>query len=106
MTFHCSSSIPLGSRIMAVADIFTAITEDRPYRAGMPDHKAAGVLTSMVADNSICSYVVSMLMDNFEMINDIRKMAQQQSSAEYKGLMEPFDWSNSHQNSMHQTLRL
>lgn len=26
----------MGARIMAVADVLTAITEDRPYRAGMP----------------------------------------------------------------------
>jgi HD-GYP domain-containing protein (c-di-GMP phosphodiesterase class II) len=34
--FHYESSrIGTGSRIMAVADIFTAVAEDRPYRSGM-----------------------------------------------------------------------
>ena len=34
--FHLKDeNIPVGSRIMAVADIFTAITEPRPYREGM-----------------------------------------------------------------------
>lgn len=28
--------IPLGARIMAVADMFVAMTEDRPYRKGLP----------------------------------------------------------------------
>ncbi|MBF0480216.1 MAG: response regulator [Desulfovibrionaceae bacterium] len=36
--------IPLGSRIIAVADAFDAMTSDRPYRKGMPEHKALGVI--------------------------------------------------------------
>ena len=33
--------IPLPSRIMAIADVFTALTEDRPYRKGMTPPEAA-----------------------------------------------------------------
>ncbi|MBA7708342.1 Cyclic di-GMP phosphodiesterase [subsurface metagenome] len=32
--------IPLGARILAVADSFDAMTSDRPYRAAMPASKA------------------------------------------------------------------
>ncbi|MFW5836706.1 MAG: HD-GYP domain-containing protein, partial [Desulfovibrionaceae bacterium] len=39
--------LDLGSRIMAVADVFTAVTEDRPYRAGMDRKSALQVLQSM-----------------------------------------------------------
>ena len=39
--FHLKADeLPLGSRIMAVADIFAALTEDRPYRQGMQPQKA------------------------------------------------------------------
>ena len=34
------TSIPLGARIVAVADTFDAMTSDRPYRAGMPFREA------------------------------------------------------------------
>ncbi len=34
------SSIPLGARILAVADAFDAMTSDRPYRKGMPPWEA------------------------------------------------------------------
>jgi HD-GYP domain-containing protein (c-di-GMP phosphodiesterase class II) len=51
----------LGSRIIAVADVFTAITEDRPYRKGMTEEAAREVLSSMVADNALCPYVVSLM---------------------------------------------
>ena len=87
--FHLrDTDIPLGARIMAVADIFTAITEDRPYRKGMEKEQAKTVLTGMVEDGSICPYVVSLLMDNFEMLNDVRIAAQQTAAGEYQAYME------------------
>lgn len=36
--------IPLGARILAVADTFDALTSDRPYRAGMSIERASRVL--------------------------------------------------------------
>jgi HD-GYP domain-containing protein (c-di-GMP phosphodiesterase class II) len=37
-------SIPLGSRIIAVADAFGAMTADRPYRQAMLNHQALEVM--------------------------------------------------------------
>lgn len=37
-------SIPLGSRIIAVADVFSAMTSDRPYRKAMPVEEAINVM--------------------------------------------------------------
>jgi HD-GYP domain-containing protein (c-di-GMP phosphodiesterase class II) len=34
------AKMPLGARIVAVADTFDAMTTDRPYRKGMPPWKA------------------------------------------------------------------
>jgi HD-GYP domain-containing protein (c-di-GMP phosphodiesterase class II) len=87
--FHLTSKdIPLGARIMAVADIFTAITENRPYRKGMTNEQVINVLNSMVNDQSICPFVVAILMDNFDLINEIRKEAQWKSSIEYNYFIE------------------
>jgi HD-GYP domain-containing protein (c-di-GMP phosphodiesterase class II) len=36
--------IPLETRVMTVADIFDALTADRPYRAGMPVADALAIL--------------------------------------------------------------
>jgi HD-GYP domain-containing protein (c-di-GMP phosphodiesterase class II) len=88
--FHLrGESISLGSRIVAVADIFTAITEDRPYRKGMSLDDAVAVIKAMVEDNSICSYVAAMLMDNLSMIDESRKEAQQKSKVVYNYIMRP-----------------
>ena len=39
-----AQSIPLGSRIIAVADAYCALTEDRPYRKAMSNEKAMNVI--------------------------------------------------------------
>ena len=41
-------SIPLGSRIIAVADAYSAMTSDRPYRMAMDAGKALEIITSEV----------------------------------------------------------
>jgi putative nucleotidyltransferase with HDIG domain len=37
-------AIPLGARIIAVADAFDAMTSDRPYRKGLPPRKALDII--------------------------------------------------------------
>lgn len=44
---YAGEELCLASRIMAVADVFTAVTEDRPYRRGMTLTKALEVLAAM-----------------------------------------------------------
>jgi HD-GYP domain-containing protein (c-di-GMP phosphodiesterase class II) len=39
------AAIPLGARIVAVADVFDALTSDRPYRAALPRATALAYLT-------------------------------------------------------------
>jgi len=51
------------SRIMTVCDIYQALTEDRPYREGMPKEKALGIIDSMVGVGNIDSSVVKALKE-------------------------------------------
>ena len=81
---HKGQDLSLGSRIMAVADVFTAITEDRPYRKEMPSERALQVLQQM-ADNSVLdSNIVSLLRVHFDEINSTRIAAQAEASKEYQ----------------------
>jgi len=41
-------SIPLGSRIIAAADAYCAMTSDRPYRKALPVEKALEIMTSEI----------------------------------------------------------
>ena len=40
--------LPLEARLLAVADIFQALTEDRPYRQPMPIERALAILAEDV----------------------------------------------------------
>lgn len=73
--FHLSArEIPLGSRIMAVADIFTALAEDRPYRKGMQKAEIENILLGMANDGKLDKNVVNALFDNYsEIVTPMRE---------------------------------
>ncbi len=85
---HEGRDLSLGSRIMAVADVFTAITEDRPYRKGMSKDKATGVLRQMADDMALDSSIVSLLFRHFDEINSFRATAQKASVKEYHRFLQ------------------
>lgn len=83
--FHLKAyDLPLGSRIMSVADVFCAITEDRPYRKGMPKEQVVKVLDDMVKNLSLDPYIVEILKSNFDEVNEYRKKAQTAAAEEYR----------------------
>ncbi|WP_245526701.1 HD domain-containing phosphohydrolase [Acetohalobium arabaticum] len=90
---HQKEELSLGSRIMAVADVFTAITENRPYREGMDKDRALEVLQDMVQDSALDSDVVTVLADNYEEINIIRQTAQREETEEYKRFLQEVNGS-------------
>lgn len=77
-----SRELPLGSRIIAVADIFTAITENRPYRRGMDRTQCLEVLSQLVAEGAIDGDVVAVLRNDFDQIHHIRRRSQQTQASE------------------------
>lgn len=79
--------LPLGSRIIAVADIFTALTEDRPYREGMSSKEALGIIKEMSKAEKLDKLVVSLLSDNLSPIEAARSQAQAQRVRDYNTLL-------------------
>jgi len=73
---HKAKDLTLGARIMAVADTTTALLEDRPYRKGMSDQKAIGILQELVADGALDGDVLDILLRDFDTINAIRRKEQ------------------------------
>ncbi|SHJ08779.1 HD-GYP domain-containing protein [Parasporobacterium paucivorans] len=89
--FHIpGENLALGSRVMAVADVFTAVTENRPYREGMRDDKAATLLINQAEDGALDGRIVKLLIDNFQEINDLRVDSQQMASKEYEKWSEKY----------------
>lgn len=83
--FHIGSDgLSLGSRIMAVADVFTAISEDRPYRDGMDYPTTKNVLINMVKSNALDENIVNILLNNYYEINNVRIQSQIEAATQYE----------------------
>ena len=63
--------LSLGSRIMAVADIFVALAEKRPYRARMERSGVEKIMRDMTARNKIDARLVQMLFDIYPQADEI-----------------------------------
>jgi HD-GYP domain-containing protein (c-di-GMP phosphodiesterase class II) len=82
--FHYKGEeMPLPSRIMAVADVFTATTEDRPYRAGMVKEAVIEVLGKLSKNGLLEPEIVSKAMDNFDVLDTARTAAQEKADTDY-----------------------
>ena len=87
--FHVNDEqLTLGSRIMAVADIFTALTEVRPYRQGLAKDDAIAALTQMVRAGGIDAEVVNTLVEHFDAIDETRRQEQDRYAERQKALSE------------------
>lgn len=80
--------IPMEARIVAVADVFTALTEDRPYRKGMVESEATLVLRDMARSNALDSELVERLCGHFEHVNTCRAAAQEEAVGQYEAFMQ------------------
>lgn len=82
--FHFDGDfLSLGSRIMTVADIFSAITEERPYRKPMSREQAMKVMWENVESGGICRNIVQLLEDNYDAVNDARMKKSLEAGARY-----------------------
>jgi len=81
---HKGADLPLGSRIMSVADVFSALTEDRPYRTSMQCEDALQIVQNMARKGGLDPDIVSMLAQNAEEIYDICMTTGVSSIEDYK----------------------
>jgi HD-GYP domain-containing protein (c-di-GMP phosphodiesterase class II) len=59
------NSLSLGSRVMAVADIFVALAENRPYRKKLPKETVQNIMLTMVENHKISGTLVELLFDHY-----------------------------------------
>lgn len=82
--FHVrGEDIPLGSRILCVADVFTAVTENRPYRKGTGRDETLPILQNMARSGALDEKVVGTLTENYDEIDRMRSDVQEISVSEY-----------------------
>ncbi|SMO51408.1 HD-GYP domain, c-di-GMP phosphodiesterase class II (or its inactivated variant) [Balnearium lithotrophicum] len=78
-----AEELPIGSRIMAVADAFTALTEDRPYKKGIPPEKTVQILEELAQKNALDKRVVYVLKKNLSSINTSKEKVQEKAKELY-----------------------
>lgn len=87
--FHFTGDrMALGSKIMAVADVFAALIEDRSYRKGMYPDKALQIINKMVDDSALDRNVVSQLESNINEVASTCLTAQSSAALQYKDFAE------------------
>jgi HD-GYP domain-containing protein (c-di-GMP phosphodiesterase class II) len=83
-----SKELSLGCRIMGVADTFSAMTEDRPWRKGMTPEESLAILKQMAGKSMVDPEIVKLLKANFKQINSSRMAAQLTAVDQYRQLHE------------------
>jgi len=61
-----ASQLDEPSRLIAITDVFQALTQSRPYRAGLPLGEAVAILEKMVNSNQLDRKIFKCLVDNAE----------------------------------------
>lgn len=61
-----AEQIPIEARILAISDIFQALVQDRPYRAGLNKEDALAILESMCEEYKLDSSVVNIVRQNLK----------------------------------------
>lgn len=77
------------SRLLSVADIFTALAEDRPYRKGMHREELMAVMYQMAQSKHLDYDMVKMVDNNFSDFDLKRDSMQQYAVGKYKNF-----WKN------------
>lgn len=78
--FHCKADeINTGARIMMVADLFTAITEDRPYRKGMTKEKTIRIMKDFADRQLLDARIIKLLLANYDEV--LSYVAEKQTEA-------------------------
>ena len=81
-------SLSLGSRVLAVSDVFVALTETRPYRPAMKLDKALAAMEAMCRDNGLDGDVLAVLRDMRMELDAVRMEAQRQEYGAYRRLVQ------------------
>lgn len=81
--FHCKATdISTNARILMVADVFTALSEDRPYRKAMSRKEISRILNNFSERKLMDANIISLLLDNYDVVYS-RVVEKQAVTREY-----------------------
>ena len=76
------------SRLLAVCDVYTAVTEDRPYRPGMDRSAAQDLLRELRNAGALDRRGVDLVLYHFPRIQQTRIRAQREAARRYRAVEE------------------
>lgn len=80
------AGLRLGSRIVATADVFTALTEERPYRKSLSFQEVQKIMVGMVNNRKLDKNIVAELFINYdELFNEIRGLPAKIRESKFQG---------------------
>ncbi|MGB9877737.1 MAG: HD-GYP domain-containing protein [bacterium] len=83
--FHLrEEELDLGSRIMGVADVYSALREYRPYRGVMKKEDVMGILGKLVEDRALDGELVSLVEEKYEDLDATFLQAQFSTLTRYQ----------------------
>jgi HD-GYP domain-containing protein (c-di-GMP phosphodiesterase class II) len=71
---------------LAISDIFTAMTVDRPYRKGMSPKEANSILQEMGETGLIDTDILRLLLKNSDEIDELRRKSQIEAADDYENI--------------------
>lgn len=87
--FHLKGNkLSPGARMVAVADVYTALSENRPYRAGVTLADVLQILQNEVDISHLDGEIVSMLKKHVDEIEEARTLACSSALVEYKRFID------------------
>jgi len=83
-----AGDLPVGARIVAIADVFTAISEDRPYRVGMQRSNVMGILNDMTRKGMLDAGLVGLLGSRFSDITALVQASENGAAQDYQEFVD------------------
>lgn len=78
--------ISLGARIVAAADVFAALNEDRSYRAGLTRHETLAIMRTMTTERKLDPFLFSLIERDYAELETIRSAAADSGAREFERL--------------------
>ncbi|MBM4329113.1 MAG: HD domain-containing protein [Deltaproteobacteria bacterium] len=95
--FHLQADdLTTEARILAVADLFSALSEDRPYRSAMPRGDVIRILDRMARDLKLDADIVALAITYYDELDARRRAVQIRIEAEYDIFTETMTSAVSH----------
>jgi HD-GYP domain-containing protein (c-di-GMP phosphodiesterase class II) len=83
---YTEKELPLGSRIVAVADVFSALTESRSYRHSLQSRDALKIIWKMGKENKLDRNVVSLVDRHFKDLMGVKATANDEALKEFHAI--------------------